>query len=891
MINNDEKGNVHKNIQLVIFFVIIAVAAVIVISALTAGSVFLTKSITKAIEDDLIIAVDIADKYVSGEINILKIKAAEAAKDYRQLSSSGARDALQRISSDYSQYIGLAVFSEKGLLEAWGEIPINPDLFREPFLALAFKGGQAVSTTMYAPDGTIVMYVSAPISEGYALAAVLPGLHFSDLVSEFTFWQSGHFFIDDEDGYVISNYRRQWVEQRINFIHEAKTNDAYKEIAVNVQRGVDGERGVGRFIMGGEPRICAFRPISSESENWFIGIIAPVSESALSNIPGGIFLIGVITIIMSFIAAVLGSLFLKRPYEEVDRLRRAAEIASISKSTFLANMSHEIRTPMNSIMGFSELAMDGDISKKTRDYLANIHSNTQWLLQIINDILDISKIESGKMELEFIPFDMHELFNSCRTLIMPKAIEKGIMLHFYAEPSMGTRPVGDPTRLRQIFVNLLSNAVKFTNTGMIKIHAEIKDRTDTTVTMRFEIKDSGIGMTKDQIEKVFNPFTQAESGTTRKYGGTGLGLSITKSIVELMGGELMVESTPGVGSKFSFEITFETIDISKEELENKKIVLDEIEKPLFEGEVLLCEDNPMNQQVICEHLARVGLKTVVAENGRIGVNMVKGRKKSGEKQFDLIFMDMHMPVMDGLEASEEILKLDTGTPMVALTANIMSNDKEIYKSHGMADCVGKPFTSQELWKCLLKYFTPLNKESKENKSIPVDEDTAFFKKMEVMFVKNNLNKYEEFSNALSSGDIRLAHRLVHTLKSNAGQIGRSNLQQAASEVENSLKNEKNEASEEQLGILKKELDYVLNELYPLLEEENNKPKAAQPAAMEPEKEKELLEKLEPLLKSGNPDSTKLVNELRAITGSEILIRFIEDFEFENAHAALMELRK
>jgi PAS domain S-box-containing protein len=179
---------------------------------------------------------------------------------------------------------------------------------------------------------------------------------------------------------------------------------------------------------------------------------------------------------LMFDGAVVGVLGIAHDITRRKEMEEAALAASHSKSAFLANMSHEIRTPMNSIVGFSELALDGEVSPKTRDYLGKIHTNAEWLLQIINDILDISKIESGKMELENIPFDLHDLFAGCRTLIMPKAVEKGIMLYFYAEPSIGKKPLGDPTRLRQVLVNLLSNAIKFTNTGMVKLHAVITEK-------------------------------------------------------------------------------------------------------------------------------------------------------------------------------------------------------------------------------------------------------------------------------------------------------------------------------------------------------------------------------------------------------------------------------
>ena len=597
---------------------------------------------------------------------------------------------------------------------------------------------------------------------------------------------------------------------------------------------------------------------------------------------------------------VVGLVGIAHNITERKEMEDAALAASRTKSVFLANMSHEIRTPMNSIMGFSELALDGETSPKTRDYLAKIQSNTEWLLQIINDILDISKIESGKMELETIPFDMHELFESCRTLIMPKAVEKGISLHFYAEPSIGKSPLGDPTRLRQVLVNLLSNAVKFTNSGAVKVLTEIKEKAGEMVTFHFEVKDTGIGMTKEQIERIFDPFTQAETGTTRKYGGTGLGLTISKNFIELMGGKLAVESTPGVGSKFSFDLTFDTIDVNDYEIFERKTVLDEIEKPVFDGEVLLCEDNAMNQQVISEHLARIGLKAVVAENGKVGVEAVEGRKGRGEKQFDLILMDIHMPVMDGLEAAERIIGLDTGIPIVAMTANIMSSDLVIYRTSGMRDCIGKPFTSQELWRCLLKFLKPVKQADKERntlqKSAPIEEDKGFQRELKVIFVRTSRGKYEEIEKALEEGDIKQANRLAHSLKTNAGQIGEVPLQKAASEVEHKLKEGKNLVTWEQMKNLETELAIVLERLELLLEEEaaqamERRSMAQEPPALEPEKAKELLEKLEPLLEGGNIKSLDYIEELRAVAGSGGLIQQIEDFAFDSAIIAFAELKK
>jgi signal transduction histidine kinase len=383
-----------------------------------------------------------------------------------------------------------------------------------------------------------------------------------------------------------------------------------------------------------------------------------------------------------------------------------AHSANQAKSAFLATMSHEIRTPMNSIMGFAELAFDKAISPQVKEYLSKITDSTHWLLNIINDVLDISKIESGKMELENVPFDLHSVFSRCQSVIHPSVTEKGLDLRVYAEPPIGKRLLGDPVRLYQALMNLLSNAVKFTNSGTVKMSSAILRTCDTAITVYFEVKDSGIGMTTEQINKVFDPFVQADSSTTRNYGGTGLGLPMTRNIVELMGGTLTVDSVPDAGSTFSFELTFETVEAPDGISEYSEISV--VEKPCFDGLVLVCEDNPMNQQVISEHLARVGLRSVIAENGKIGVEMVQERNETGQAPYDMIFMDIFMPVMDGVEADEKITVLEIKTPIVAMTANVMTSELDNYKKCGMVDCVSKPFTTQELWRCLLKYLAPIS---------------------------------------------------------------------------------------------------------------------------------------------------------------------------------------
>jgi len=429
-----------------------------------------------------------------------------------------------------------------------------------------------------------------------------------------------------------------------------------------------------------------------------------------------------------------------------------AEIASESKSNFLSYMSHEIRTPMNSIMGFAELAMGvDDMPRQGLTYLDKIKDNTKWLLNIINDILDISKVESGKVVLENIPFNLEDIISRCDSVILPGAKEKNISLNLKVESLHGIRLKGDPVRLYQILLNLLSNAVKFTNKGSVKLTTAVIDKNENQVTIGFEVKDTGIGMTPKQANKIFEPFVQADSSTSRNYGGTGLGLMITSNLVSLMGGKLTVDSSLGVGSTFKFEVTFNTAEISDENHESMKY--GELEKPYFDGLILVVDDNDMNQEVICEHLGNVGIRTQLADNGKTAVTKVQERLINGEKPFDLIFMDIHMPIMGGIEAASKIMTLNTGTPIIAVTANIMTHELKSYSEHGMTDHISKPFTTQELWRTLLKYLKPItkddftentlkfskdsNKNQMKSRALTNDQILALFDKLEPMLKTRN----------------------------------------------------------------------------------------------------------------------------------------------------------
>jgi len=582
---------------------------------------------------------------------------------------------------------------------------------------------------------------------------------------------------------------------------------------------------------------------------------------------------------------IIGILGIARDITDRKAMEEAAQSANRSKTQFLANMSHEIRTPMNSIIGFSELAREGDIPDETKKYLGNIQDSAEWLLRILNDILDISKIESGRIEFEYIPFDFTDIFESCRSAIMPAFNDKGIELYCYAEPSFGKKLLGDPVRLRQVIMNLLSNAIKFTETGTVKVMASILNSNENTVTIQIQVKDSGIGMTPEQIDKVLKPYMQADDSITRRFGGTGLGLTITRNIIKLMGGTLSVESIPGIGSCFSFELTFDLID--EADIQTEETMINEDERPCFIGEILICEDNDLNQQVICEHLTRVGLKTVVAKNGKEGVDIVAKRLKTRKKQFDLIFMDIHMPVMDGLDAASRITALGVKTPIVALTANVMTNDLELYRISGMYDTLSKPFTSLGLWKCLARYL-PVEGYSKIDKRHRKEEEAKSLELIKTNFVKSNQNTYRDIIIAIDNDDIKLAHRLVHSLKSNAGQIGEARLQSVAMETEKVLLSEENHLDDKLKHELETELKLVLDKLEPLRHKQKT---IKTPETVEVDKILELFDKLEPLLKNSDTECMKLLDELYAVPGTGELVKQIEDYEYKRALASLKRIKK
>jgi signal transduction histidine kinase/DNA-binding NarL/FixJ family response regulator len=496
-----------------------------------------------------------------------------------------------------------------------------------------------------------------------------------------------------------------------------------------------------------------------------------------------------------------------------------AELANRAKSAFLANMSHEIRTPMAAILGYTDMMADPNQTPEQRaNCLGVVRRNGRHLLELINDILDLSKIEADKMTVESIPTDLPQVMSEVVSLMRPRALEKKLKFELEFEGAIPRVVMTDPLRLRQVLINLIGNAIKFTPAGDVKLRVACEkgarrdgEEAAACATLRFDVADTGIGMTEEQVEKLFQPFTQADDSTTRKFGGTGLGLTISRRLGKLLGGDITVNSRRGLGSTFTLRIPAVCVEGTEMVSGLSEAMLSEAPKaaagPItIGGRILLAEDGVDNQELIKAHVQSAGASVVVAENGRAAIKRFQAQP-SGEA-FDLVLMDMQMPVMDGYEAAGELRKQGHKVPIVALTAHAMPEDRAKCIAAGCTDYLVKPVDREVLLKTLAKYLPaapapgaqPVAASVPQPEPVPIAPPAAApveprvpagapaaMKDLLARYIGRLPARVAEIQRLMDERDLAQLARAVHQIKGSAGGYGFPTIGRAAESAERKLR--------------------------------------------------------------------------------------------------------
>jgi signal transduction histidine kinase/CheY-like chemotaxis protein len=757
---------------------IIAIGAFVVIVGIGSGMQFTNRELLRSIKNDMDVVADTADRLITSEINLLKANASQIGW-YLLRDSNSFHQELEYHADRYGDFLALTVFDRTGIVDSAGSPAFPTELLNSVYIERAFAGESVISTSyLYPgfpairvdaadegapPGGKLVFFVCVPM-ENFVLVATVDGFFFCDVLKNLAIWETGHIFIDDADGYVLANPRENWVRERWNFLEKAKKDPQYEGVARVISEMIQGNSGMGIFALNGQDRFCTYRPITGSKVGWSLGVVAPINESPLTSARNGLLMVGFICILLCIITAIPASAILAKPYDSAKAMmgemkrqeellvqaNREALVSTKAKSVFLANMSHEMRTPLNAIIGLSELTLSsGELRGSSAENVEKVYGSGMTLLGIVNDILDLSKIESGKFEIIPAEYDTPSLINDTVVLNIMRIGDKPIQFHLHVEGTLPSHLIGDALRIKQIFNNLLSNAFKYTREGNVDWTISC-ERGKPGESFPFEreslwlvssVKDSGIGIRKEDLNRLFSDYNQLDTKSNREIEGTGLGLSITKKMVEMMGGSITVESEYGKGSVFTVRLRQQFVsnvtigdDVARNLMtlhyadskciKNNKLI--RIQIPY--ARVLVVDDVVTNLDVAKGLMKPYGMTVDCVTSGREAIELIRSEKP----HYDAIFMDHMMPGMDGIEAVR-IIREEIGTdyaqniPIIALTANAIVGNEEMFLAHGFQAFLSKPIDIMAM-DVVIRYWVRnkdlerTQKQEEEKMKIPLDSD-------------------------------------------------------------------------------------------------------------------------------------------------------------------------
>jgi len=581
----------------------------------------------------------------------------------------------------------------------------------------------------------------------------------------------------------------------LNFLMNEKIENSNYAISLLYKKGKDSALAFIRTLRGRIMRDSIIQNISLINEN---------RQATLSDISTSISINGVkarswglVLALIACLASIIAFWYLidqgwrqQNLIQTLDTSERKLKEASKIQEQFVANISHEIRTPMNAILGFTGLLQKTNLDKNQHEYMRSIRSSAENLLTIINDILDLSRIESGMMHIEKLPFNLRELIDSLATMMNVKAKDLNLYLHTEVDDSIPETLKGDAVRLTQILINLLNNALKFTHEGGVLIKVEAGEKKDETIFIRFVISDTGIGIEPAKQKTIFERFHQVQPETTRRYGGTGLGLSIVKQLIEIQNGTISLASEPGKGSVFTAELPYQFASETEITSPVPSVLLAE---PLLKKiKILVAEDNQMNQKLIQHILEQWQIDFDMVTNGVEAVEILRQRSK----EYDMVLMDIQMPEMAGYTTTEKIrYDLHLRLPIIAMTAHALTGEKEKCLGAGMDDYISKPINEGHLYKLINKY---AQSSKPASKGAVIDlgylrslskGDNAFEKNMIKSFSIQMPKELNELKTAIDQKDYKKICSIAHNMKSTVSYMGLKQLTPLLQQIEQESENE------------------------------------------------------------------------------------------------------